>query len=52
MEELISHILLWKPSHRQAGVGQPVRTYLQQFCTDTGCSLEELPNAMDDRDKW
>ena len=26
--------------------------YLQQLCTDTGCSLEDLPDVMDDRDKW
>ena len=37
-EELISDILLWTPSHGWAGVGQPLRTYLQQLCTDTGCS--------------
>ena len=24
-------------------VGWPTRTYLQQLCTDTGCSLEDLP---------
>ena len=33
-------------------VGQPARTYIQQLCTDTGCSLENLPEAMNDRDKW
>ena len=21
-------------------------------CTDTGCSLEDMPRAMEDRDKW
>ena len=26
--------------------------YLQQLCTDTGCSLEDLPEAMDDRNLW
>ena len=24
----------------------------KKLCTDTGCSLEDLPNAMDDRDEW
>ena len=24
----------------------------QQFCTDTGCRLEELLEAMDDREEW
>ena len=30
-------------------VGRTERTYLQQLCTDTGCHLEDLPGAMDDR---
>ena len=34
------------------GVGWPARTYLQQLCANTGCSLEDLPGAMDDRDGW
>ena len=33
-------------------LGCPARTYLQQLCTDTGFSLEDLPNVMDDKDKW
>ena len=40
------------PSHRHTSVGRPARTYLQQLCTDTGYSLEELSEAMDDRDGW
>ena len=48
----ISGILLWTPSHGQAKVGGPARTYIQQLCADTGCSLEDLPGAMDDRDRW
>ena len=39
-------------SHEWASVGRPVRIYQPQLCTDTGCSLEDLPEAMDDRDKW
>ena len=35
------------PSHGRASVSRPVRTYLQQFCTDTRCSLEDLPEAKD-----
>ena len=42
-------ILLWIPSH---GVVRPARTYQHQICTDTGCSLEDLPEAMNDRDRW
>ena len=49
--KLISDVFLWTPSHGRAKVGQPVRTYLQQLCADTGCSLEDLPRAMDNKDK-
>ena len=35
--EHISDVLWWTPSHRQARGGQPVRTYVQQFCTYVGC---------------
>ena len=31
---------------------RPARTYIQQLCEDTGCSPEDLPVAMNDRDKW
>ena len=51
-DELISNILLWTLSHGQAGVRWPARTYLQQLCTDTGCSLEDLQEAMDRDEKW
>ena len=47
--ELISYILQWTFSHRRASVGWPAGTYLQQLCTDTGYSLENLPEAMDNR---
>ena len=43
-------ILLWTPLHGQAKVGKPARTYINQLCVDTGCSLEDLPGEMDDRD--
>ena len=33
-------------------VRQPVKTCIYQFCVETGCSLENLPGAMDDRDEW
>ena len=39
--------LLWTPLH-----GRPARIYIQQLCADTGCSLEDLPEAMDDREGW
>ena len=50
--ELISDILLWIPSHSRAKAGWPARTYMQQLCADTGCSPEDLPEAMDHREAW
>ena len=38
-DNLISDVLLWTPLYRCTSAWQPARTYLQQFCTDTGCSL-------------
>ena len=35
--ELISDVLPRTPSHGYASVGRPTITYIQQFCTDTGC---------------
>ena len=51
-DELISDILQWTPSHGWAKAGRPARTYIQQLCADTGCSLEDLLEAMDDREGW
>ena len=48
----MSDVLLWTPSHGRASIGRPARTYLQQLCMDTGCSLEDLLEAIDDRDEW
>ena len=42
---LKSFLPIWTPSHGRTGVGRPARTY-QQFYTDTGCGLEDLPEAM------
>ena len=51
-DELISDVLLWTPTYGQAKTGRPARTYVQQQCEDTGCSPEDLPEAMNDREKW
>ena len=50
-DELISDVLLWTPTYGQAKAGRPARTYIQQLCEDTGCSPEDLPEAMNDREK-
>ena len=51
-DELISDVLLWTPTYGGAKAGQPARTYIQQLWEDTGCGPEDLPEAMNDREKW
>ena len=51
-EELISDVLLWTPTYGCAKAGRPARTYIQQLCEDTGCNPEDLPEAMNDWEKW
>ena len=51
-DELISDVLLLTPTYGQAKAGRPARTYIQQLCEDTGCSPEDLPEAMNDREMW
>ena len=51
-DKLISDVLLWTPTHSRAKAGRPARTYIQQLCEDTGCCPEDLPEAMNDREKW
>ena len=50
--ELIRDVLLWTPTYGRAKVGRQARTYIQQLCEDTGCSPEDLPEVMNDREKW
>ena len=51
-DELISDVLLWTPTYGRAKAGRPARTYIQQLCEDTGCSPEDLPEEMNDKEKW
>ena len=51
-DELISDLLLWTPTYGRAKAGRSARTYIQQLCEDTGCSPEDVPEAMNDREKW
>ena len=32
--------------------GRLAGSYIQQLCEDTGCSPEDQPEAMNDREKW
>ena len=51
-DKLISDVLLWTTTYGRAKAGRPTRTYIQQLCGDTGCSPEDLPEAMNDREEW
>ena len=46
-DELVSDVLLWTPTY-----GQAKAAYIQQLCEDTGRNPEDLPEAMNDREKW
>ena len=47
-----TYIYIWTPTYGRAKAGRPARTYIQQLCEDTGCSPEDLPEAMKDREEW
>ena len=49
-QKLISDVLLWTPSYSQAKAGWPAWIYIQQLYEDMGCSPEDLPKAMNDRE--
>ena len=51
-DKLIRDELLWTPTHGRAKAGRRARTYIQQLCEDTGCCPEDLPEAMNDWEKW
>ena len=51
-DELIRDVLLWTPIYGRAKAGQPAWTYIQQLCKDMRCSPEDLPEAMNDWEKW
>ena len=51
-DEFVCDEPLWTPAYGQAKAERPAQTYIQQLCEDTGCSPEDLPEAMNDREKW
>ena len=51
-DKLISDVLQWTPTYGQPKAGWPAQTYIEQLCEDTGWSPEDLPEAMNDREKW
>ena len=51
-DKIVSDVLLWTPAYGQSKAGRLARTFIQQLCDDTGCNLENLPEAMNDRETW
>ena len=51
-DELISDVLPWTPTYGRTTAGRTARTYIQQLCENTGCSPKDLPEAMNDKEKW
>ena len=51
-DELVRDIFLWTSTYGRAKAGWPARTYIQQLYEDMGCSTEDLPEVMNDREKW
>ena len=51
-DEIISDVLLWTPAYGRAKAGRPAGTYIQQLSEDTGCSLDDPPETLNDREKW
>ena len=51
-DELKRDVLIWTPSYSRAKEGRLTRTYIQKLCDDKGCSPEDLPEAMNDREEW
>ena len=47
-DKLIRNVLMWISSHGRAKTGRPASTYIQQLCANSGCSLEDLLETMDD----
>ena len=45
-------VLLWVLLHGRAKAGRTAQTYIQKLYEDTGCSPEDLPEAMNDGEGW
>ena len=51
-DEVISDLLLWEPKHGARKRGRPALTYVDQLQNDTGLSIAELKNIMENRKEW
>ena len=48
----MSGVLLWTLICEHTSVSQSAMTHIHQLCVDTRCSLEDLTEAVDDRNRW
>ena len=51
-DEVISDLLLWEPKHGARKRGRPALTYVDQLQNDTGLSIVELKNIMENWKEW
>ena len=51
-DEFITDVLLWTPIYGRAKAGWPAQIDIQKLCKDMGCCPEDLPEKMNDREKW
>ena len=49
MDELISDIILWTPTHGHTSIGWLAKIYIHQLCADTEYHLENITRVMTDR---
>ena len=50
--KIISDVYLWTPFYGRAKAGRTARTCIQQLYADTGYSLDDQPEVMNDREGW
>ena len=50
--EVSAKLLLWKPRHGHRNPGRPKFDYATLLTEDTGLNLDELSNAMSNREQW
>ena len=51
-DELISDVIQWTPSYGRAKAGRPAQNYIQRLCEDTGCSPDDMTEAINNREEW
>ena len=51
-DELSSDLLLWQPRHGKRTPRRPCKTYIDQLAEDIGCTIEDIPTLMQDRENW